>query len=211
MKLNQNKKIITTVILSTTLTFCIWGNTHYNSIDNGCRRIANVNTILSDEVDIGNAAHNFDLLSKIRFEEKEKKRLEEEQRLIAEMSSRSKSKQITLSESERKVVECIVQGEAGGEDYIGKCLVAQCLFNSCEKNNITPSQVRKQLKYSGWNTNVSDETRLAVREVFDNGYQVVAEPIMYFYAPKLCKGKWHETQVFVIEHGCHKFFAQKQK
>lgn len=126
------------------------------------------------------------------------------------IASRGNNAYFRLSESERRIAECIVQGEAGGEDFTGKCLVAQCLVNACIESNIQPSQAKKQLKYSGWSTSVSDETRLAVREVFDNGYQVVPEQILYFYAPKHCKGKWHETQTFVIEHGGHKFFARKQ-
>lgn len=125
------------------------------------------------------------------------------------IASRGDSVYFRLSESERRVAECIVQGEAGGEDFDGKCLVAQCLVNACVESNIQPSQARKQLKYAGWKENVSDETKRAVREVFDNGYQVVTEPILYFYAPKLCTSKWHETQNFVIEHGCHRFFARK--
>lgn len=135
------------------------------------------------------------------------KRVEEAR--IMRIASRGDSVYFRLSESERRIAECIVQGEAGGEDLTGKMLVAQCLVNACIESNIQPSQARVQLKYSGWKENVSDETRQAVREVFDNGHQVVSEPILYFYAPKLCTSKWHETQDFVIEHGCHRFFARK--
>ncbi len=133
-----------------------------------------------------------------------------EESRIARIASRGDSVYFRLSESERRIAECIVQGEAGGEDLKGKMLVAQCLVNACIESNIQPSQARVQLKYAGWKENVSDETRQAVREVFDNGYQVVSEPILYFYAPKLCTSKWHETQDFVIEHGCHRFFARSK-
>lgn len=136
------------------------------------------------------------------------KKVEEERQL--RIASRGDSVYFRLSESERRIAECIVQGEAGGEDLTGKMLVAQCLVNACIESNIQPSVARKQLKYAGWKENVSDETRQAVREVFDNGYQVVSEPILYFYAPKLCTSKWHETQDFVIEHGCHRFFARNK-
>lgn len=158
---------------------------------------------LPSVVEVGFTAENVNNFLELK---KAQKTAEEHQIQIA---SRSSNVYFRLSESERKVAECIVQGEAGGEDFTGKCLVAQCLVNACIESNIQPSEARKQLKYSGYSKNVSDETKLAVSEVFDHGYQVVAEPILYFYAPKLCKGKWHETQQFVIEHGNHKFFARK--
>lgn len=154
-------------------------------------------------VEVGTRAENASkFLEFQRFQ-----KLEKERQL--RIASRGDVVYFRLSESERRIAECIVQGEAGGEDLKGKMLVAQCLLNACVESDIQPSKARVQLKYSGWKTNVSDETKRAVREVFDNGYQVVKEPILYFYAPKLCTSKWHETQDFVIEHGCHRFFARK--
>ena len=113
-----------------------------------------------------------------------------------------------LSEYERRVVECIVMGESGGEPYKGQLLVAQCLLNACLKDGLQPSEVRKAYKYSGWNSNPSESVKNAVREVFDNGYKVTNEYILYFYAPKLCNSKWHETQRFVTQVGGHRFFAR---
>lgn len=112
-----------------------------------------------------------------------------------------------LSEYERWIVECMVMGEAGGESYKGKLLVAQCILNACLREDIQPSKVRTRYKYSGWKEDVSDEVKAAVSEVFDDGYKAVDEPILYFYAPKYCKSDWHETQRHVITEGGHKFFA----
>jgi len=53
------------------------------------------------------------------------KKVEEERQL--RIASRGDSVYFRLSESERRVAECIVQGEAGGEDFEGKCLVTQGL------------------------------------------------------------------------------------
>lgn len=114
-----------------------------------------------------------------------------------------------LSDKERQIVECIVAGEARGESYEGQVLVAQCLLNACLKDDLQPSEVRKKYKYSGWYENPSESVKNAVSAVFDDGYKVTEEPILYFYAPKLVKSKWHETQRFVIEVGCHRFFAAK--
>lgn len=113
-----------------------------------------------------------------------------------------------LSEKERYIVECIVMGESGGEPYEGQVLVAQCILNGCLKEDVQPSKLRKMYKYSGYKTNVTESVKKAVSAVFDEGYKITDEPILYFYAPKHCKGKWHETQCFVIEVGGHKFFKE---
>ncbi len=113
-----------------------------------------------------------------------------------------------LNDYERLVVECIVMGESGGESYEGQVLVAQCVLNACLKDNLQPSEVRNVYKYSGWNANPSESVKNAVSAVFDNGYKVTDEFILYFYAPKYCNSVWHETQKFVIEVGGHRFFAE---
>ena len=112
-----------------------------------------------------------------------------------------------LSEHERWIVECMVMGEAGGESYKGKVLVAQCILNACLREDIQPSEVRTTYKYFGWDEEPSDEVKEVVSAVFDDGYMVVDEPILYFYAPKVCNSAWHETQRFVIEEGGHRFFT----
>ena len=113
-----------------------------------------------------------------------------------------------LSDQERYIVECIVMGEAGGEPYEGQVLVAQCILNGCIKEDVQPSKLRKMYRYSGYRTNVTQSVKKAVREVFDEGYKITDEPILYFYAPKHSKGKWHETQCFVMEVGGHRFFKE---
>ena len=113
-----------------------------------------------------------------------------------------------LTEEERQVVENIVMGEAGAEPYEGQMLVAQCILNACERDNLLPSEVRVEYKYSGWNENPNDSVKLAVKEVFDNGVKAIDEPILYFYAPDLCNSSWHESQVFVVEVGGHRFFKE---
>lgn len=113
-----------------------------------------------------------------------------------------------LSDHERWVVEAMVMGEAGGESYTGKLLVAQCILNAAVMDDIPPSEVRTKYKYSGWNENISDDVKNAVSEVFDYGYTVVEEPILYFYSPKNVYSAWHETQKHIITEGGHKFFAE---
>lgn len=112
-----------------------------------------------------------------------------------------------LTDYERWVAECMVMGESGGEDYIGQVLVAQCILNACLNDDVQPSEVRTLYKYSGWNEDISDSVKDAVSAVFDDGYTYVDEFILYFYAPKYSKGKFHNTQRFVLEHGGHRFYT----
>lgn len=114
-----------------------------------------------------------------------------------------------LSNYQRWVVECMVTGESIGEPYDGQIAVAQCILNACIKGNMQPSDVRKAYKYSGWNENITESVKKAVSAVFDEGYKITDEPILYFYAPKSVKSKWHESQNFVIEIGGHRFFSER--
>lgn len=113
-----------------------------------------------------------------------------------------------ISDYERRIAECIVMGEAGGEPYEGQVLVAQCILNACIKDGLRPSDVRWLYKYSGWNESPTESVKRAVSAVFDDGYKVTDEFILYFYAPKYSKGTWHETQCHVITVGGHKFFKE---
>lgn len=113
-----------------------------------------------------------------------------------------------LTDYERRVVECMVMGESGAEPYDGQILVAQCILNACLKDDLQPSQVKKQYGYYGWHNSPSESVKDAVSAVFDNGYKITDELILYFYAPKYSRGSWHETQKFVIQVGGHKFFAE---
>ena len=113
-----------------------------------------------------------------------------------------------LSSYERKVIECMVMGESGGEPYKGQLLVAFCILNACKKDGLQPSEVRKAYKYSGWNDNPSKSVKRAVRSIFDDGHKPVNDTPLYFYAPKHCDGAWHETQRHICTVGGHKFFGK---
>lgn len=146
---------------------------------------------------------------------------------------------IHLTDSERHVVESIVAGESGNQPFDGKKLVAQSIYNAMLRDNISPSQVRKQYSYSGYkdidefekeclkaygNTNAADECRQAVKEIFDNYSMPTDDFVLFFYAPAHSKGTWHENAktlkpiIYVNEDGSttnyiggHKFFALKDE
>lgn len=146
---------------------------------------------------------------------------------------------IHLTDSERHVVESIVAGESGNQPFIGKKLVAQAIYNGMLRDNMSPSQVRKQYSYDGYkdidefekeclkaygNTNAADECRQAVKEIFDNCSMPTDDFVLFFYAPAHSKGTWHENAktlkpiTYVNEDGSttnyiggHKFFALKDE
>lgn len=144
---------------------------------------------------------------------------------------------IHLTDSERHVVESIVAGESGNQPFVGKKLVTQAIYNGMLRDNMSPSQVRKQYSYDGYkdidefekeclkaygNTNAADECRQAVKEIFDNYSMPTDDFVLFFYAPAHSKGTWHENAktlkpiTYVNEDGSttnyiggHKFFALK--
>lgn len=120
-------------------------------------------------------------------------------------------KPYSLTDEERAVVESVVASESGAEDYIGQCLVAQCIRNTAEATGMRPDEVVLQ---EGQYAPPSEELRYLVAEavsaVFDDGHGATAEEIRYFYAPQYCTSVWHEEElVFVLEHGGHRFFEEE--
>lgn len=113
----------------------------------------------------------------------------------------------TLSDYERETVESIVEGEAGNQSLLGRVLVAQCIYNACVQDNLSPSEVKKVYRYEGWSDTIDEETKEAVSIVFDDGTMGVDDNILWFYNPKYSYGKFHNTQRFIIQEGEHKFYA----
>lgn len=126
-----------------------------------------------------------------------------------------------LTDMERKTIEDIVTGEAGNQPYEGKIAVANCILNAWLKEQTTLNEVLDKYRYKIWtslekfeiecmeaygNTDLANEVRDAVSQVFDDG-EILSDEILWFYAPKYSNGSWHQTQKFVIEIGGHRFFA----
>lgn len=113
-----------------------------------------------------------------------------------------------ITADDRHTLECIVQGEAGGESYEGKLWVATCLLNAMRKDDLSAEEVRTAYQYAGWSSTPSDDSIRAVSAVFDDG-EVTHDTVLWFYAPKLCTSAWHESQEFVAEIGGHRFFSRE--
>ena len=114
-----------------------------------------------------------------------------------------------LSDEDRDIVERVVMAEAEGESFDGQKLVAQCILTACEKTGLTPSEVVVKYGYATLRPEPSLMVKTAVADVFDRGELVTEEPVMYFYNPFIVFSRWHETQIFVIEEGGHRFFAER--
>lgn len=99
--------------------------------------------------------------------------------------------------------------ESGGESYKGQMLVCQCILNACEIDCIRPAEVIRKYVYAKARPEPSDSVKRAVSAVFDKGEQVTGDPIVYFYAPKIVKSEFHESQRFVLAEGNHKFFCAR--
>ena len=111
-----------------------------------------------------------------------------------------------LTAEQRTLIEEVVSAEARGESYEGQVAVAQCILNACLKHDITPERAISKYKYTTNRAKPTKSVKKAVAAVFDRGEGVTEEPILYFYAPDLVTSDFHESQDFVIEIGCHRFF-----
>lgn len=116
---------------------------------------------------------------------------------------------VALAPEDRDLLERLVMGEAGAEGYEGSALVAQCIRDTMVYKGFTSvAQVRQSLKYSGSiDKEPNENVKNAVAYVFDQGGVVIKHKIFYFYAPRWCTSKWHESQHFLIEYGGHRFFS----
>lgn len=123
-----------------------------------------------------------------------------------------------LTDYERWLVESIVAGESGIEPYWGKVAVASCILNACLLEDKRPEEIQTMYGYAGWkpieefesecmaaygNTDLADEVREAVSQVFDKG-EVLSNEILWFCSSY---SEWHESQKFIIEIGGHRFFG----
>lgn len=118
-----------------------------------------------------------------------------------------------LTDSERLFVERIIQAESGNtEPFAGQMLIAQCILNACERSELPPSKMAKYYGYTNLAKpeDIKDSVKDAVVMVFDKGYEVVKDKILFYYAPKYTYSSWHESQRFVIELSGHRFFALKE-
>ena len=127
---------------------------------------------------------------------------------IAKPDKNYVSYSISLTDYDRDILERLVMGEAGGEGYIGCCLVAQAIRDTMISDGYkSVESLRTSMGYYGSLYTTPNEDALnAVKFIFDEGGAAVQHSIIYFYAPAVCTSGFHESQEFVVAHNSHRFF-----
>lgn len=121
----------------------------------------------------------------------------------------------SLTQTQRELIEATVMAEAAYEPFAGQMAVAQCILNGCEELDIPPEETVRVYQYAAPSgLQVTGQVEDAVSAVFDKGYTVTEESILFFYSPRWMEGgtsPFHESQRFVVEIGGHRFFALKDE
>ena len=105
----------------------------------------------------------------------------------------------------------VVTAEAGTDRDL--CMaVAQCLFNSCcrEEWKYPPTQILEQYGYTEPADWISETAREACQAIFEKGEKYYpVQNAEYFYAPQYVSSEWHESQEFITEIGGVRFFERR--
>lgn len=111
-------------------------------------------------------------------------------------------------ESWNKLLQTVM-GEAGGQGYIGCCLVAQSLRDHLVEDNTTnvvSMVVNHQYDGSTSTATPSDTVKNAVDFVFNQGGSAIKHRVLYFYNPAVVTSTFHESQEYLLTYKDHKFF-----
>lgn len=121
--------------------------------------------------------------------------------------SNYKPQQVTLSDSDLQLAYQIVMREIGGEGFVGSSIVAQALrdaMNAEGTNSLT--EIVSLYGYSGpTNYTPTQDVINAVNYIFQQNGSAVQHRVLFFYAT-WSTSEWHESQNFVCQYGCTKFF-----
>ncbi|MEE3427626.1 MAG: hypothetical protein VZQ55_01450 [Ruminococcus sp.] len=117
-------------------------------------------------------------------------------------------KHISLSTYDRKKLERLVMGEAGGLGYKGAALVAQTIRDTMQlEKNSSIDYIISSYQYEGSTQKEPTSTvKKAVSYIFDNDGYAVKHRLIYFYASDLIESEWHETQDYIACCGSERFF-----
>ena len=114
---------------------------------------------------------------------------------------------INLSDSDRNALRSVIMGEAGGEGYVGACILAQTIRDNWLAGGYSSAQdVISGCQYYGWMDSTNDDVENAISFIFDQGGVAVQHRIRYMYATSMCYSSWHETQNYILTYGSVKYF-----
>ena len=114
---------------------------------------------------------------------------------------------IKLSDKDRDLAYRIVMGEMGSEGFIGCAIVAQAIRDTMNLEGYTSIQeVIDKYGYVGSTSITPNQDSIdAVNFIFDETGSAVQHRVLYFYATWI-NSDWHESQNFVVQYSCVRFF-----
>ena len=112
-----------------------------------------------------------------------------------------------ITPEERAEIEAIIASEAGWVSYNTQALIAECILNGCEYEELRPLELLpKYGYYITHNVEPDDSVKQAVADVFDRGILPTPEKIVAYYAPKYADSPFHESLTFICESDGCRFF-----
>lgn len=113
----------------------------------------------------------------------------------------------SLNATDRETLRHIIMGEAGGEGYLGCCVLAQTIRDNWIRGGYSSAEaVRTGCQYNGWNSGTNTDVEAAIRFVFDEGGNAVQHRLCFMYNPVICRSDWHETQNYILTYGDVRYF-----
>lgn len=118
---------------------------------------------------------------------------------------------ISITGQNRANLESLVFNEAGDQGFIGACLVAQVIRDEMIDSGVRDAwTIKKRFGYeAAINGKTNSDAKQAVAYIFDHGGMAVKHRIYYFYAPRLVRSSWHESQNFIVEYKGHRVFDKR--
>lgn len=104
-----------------------------------------------------------------------------------------------ITDSERNEIERIVASEGGYCEYEFQALVAECILNGAESENMRPTELFERGDF--WithNVEPTEVTKQAVSDVFDKGIMPTSAKVRYYYNPYYCESPIHEQMCYVL-------------
>ena len=114
---------------------------------------------------------------------------------------------VTLSSTDRRYAEMIVMGESGNTSYEGMALVAQSLRDAYVYGGYsTILETIGSMGYVAPMLEPNQKVKDCVKYIFDQGGAAAEHRVLVFYATNYCSSSWHESQCFIYQVGCVRYF-----
>ncbi|MCH5253042.1 MAG: cell wall hydrolase [Lachnospiraceae bacterium] len=151
-------------------------------------------------------------------ERKLREQTEERQRRVVKTIDKKKTKKVmAVGDNSRKILERIVEAEAGDQDMKGRMLVANVILNRMRSKHFpntvkgvvfAPRQFSPVSNGSYYRVHVSGRTRQAVKKALQG--EDASKGALYFMCRSASSARnisWFDRDLTrLFSHGCHEFF-----